>query len=110
MQEVFRNFDIEGMEDCVWFDEMLIAERDKDEESFLQQAKLYLCKESLVSELKRIFTKCPVEKKTKGHPVHYMVCVKNRENRRKITALIAEALHEDVKRKIMLIFYRAPWQ
>ena len=49
-------------------------------------------------------------KKTKGHPVHYMVCVKNRENRRKITALIAEALHEDVKRKIMLIFYRAPWQ
>lgn len=92
MQEVFRDFEIDGIDGNVWFDEMLIAEREKNKEWFLKQAKRYLCEESLEPELKRIFTECPVENRPKGHPVHYMVCVKNRENRRKITELLTEAL------------------
>ena len=91
IHEIFRDFDLDGINET-WFEETLIADRDDGENWFDQQAKSYLCEESLLPELKRIFTKCPVKNRPKGHPVHYMVCIKNKENRRKITQLLTEAL------------------
>ncbi len=74
------------------YDENFIAETQKDE--IYENAGRYLIKDSLVSELDRIYAGCS-RVKASGHPVHYFVQTDDRDTRREVCRLLLQALYQN---------------
>ena len=94
--EVLENFGLRRLAERsmgnVPYDENFIEETQKDE--VYENAGRYLIKESLVSELDRIYAGRS-RAKASGHPVHYFVQTDDRSTRKEVCRLLLQALYQN---------------
>ncbi|MGM9523763.1 MAG: AAA family ATPase [Faecousia sp.] len=88
-EEVLRRFELDRLRSN--YGEALI-EGNQTKEELMRQSRAMLCEETLLPELRRIYTK-KRRRCVRGHPVHYMICCDDRDSRKEILRVLLEALY-----------------
>lgn len=87
--DILKDFDLDDLYSD-YNEELLNGNLTED--SLINKSKAMLFEETLIPEIKRIYTESPASR-IKGHPVHYLICCDDRSSQEEIYRVLLEALY-----------------